>query len=398
MDGYTTGGMADEDALEALNDPRQVMMEVLGLVEDLRLASNRLGDAIVAGGLSAREWRSPDARLATLSDQFPDITVDDLITRLAEFAGLGPDWLHGGRAEIVRFNEGAAILYGVVRPLRMAAQRLRMLPPRERNEWPLERALGDVRVGTPLDQVVAALRDLESLAPYIVPLTPEQWNPPVSPPAPSIKNAGSLPPVGPPAPASPPLPASPASSMSQSFTRLRDFIPQQETVPLSEAPDKTPAQAPASALRLADIGAQLAAWSRVHTRQLAVGKWVIVALAIVTLLTGTLLLSMAIRGGATTTQAPPSHLIATPAHLALACSGKGANLTLTLRNSGTTALNWSITAPSGISIATTHGTLKPGATVTLQVKVTNGKAAQGTLTFTSNDGSASVPYTVKCSG
>src|SRR5579885_238105 len=81
--------MADEDALEALNDPRQVMMEVLGLVEDLRLASNRLGDAIVAGGLSAREWRSPDARLATLSDQFPDITVDDLITRLAEFAGLG---------------------------------------------------------------------------------------------------------------------------------------------------------------------------------------------------------------------------------------------------------------------------------------------------------------------
>ena len=181
MNRNTSDGSADE--YEALGDSHQVMTEVLGLVEDLRQATLKLGDALIAGGLQAPEWRSPDARLVLLSDQFPDITVDELITRISEFSGLAPHWLHGGEEEITHFAQEVEILYGVVRSLRIQAQRLRMLPRRERSNWPLERALRYARTGTLLDLLLGALRDLESLAPYLVPLTAEEWQA-ESPPSP----------------------------------------------------------------------------------------------------------------------------------------------------------------------------------------------------------------------
>ncbi|HLJ82195.1 MAG TPA: hypothetical protein VKT52_11960, partial [Ktedonobacterales bacterium] len=117
MDEYEQNDLGaapdDEDAYEALNDPRRVMMEVVALVEELHRATTRLGDAIAAAGLPARTWRDADCRLLLLADQFPDITLDALITRLAEFAaGMGPDWLHGSREDIARFTDEASILYG----------------------------------------------------------------------------------------------------------------------------------------------------------------------------------------------------------------------------------------------------------------------------------------------
>jgi hypothetical protein len=348
------------------------MTEVLGLVEDLRQATHKLGDALVSGGLGAREWRSPDARLALLSDQFPDITVDELITRLSEFSGLGPDWLHGG--EIAHFNEEVEILYGVVHTLHAQAQRLRMLPTRERSNWPLERALGDARAGTPLDLLLGGLRDLESLAPYLVPLTAEEWQG-ESPPSPrnaSRDSSRSPQPVDDiEAPDSLPQP-------SQSFTRLRDFV-EMRTASTGDA----------------ELRIQV---PRLPLTNLPLAKWIFVAVAIITLASGTLLVSMAGRfdAGKSSTSVPAAVLIASPSHATLTCSGTGRTLDLVLRNSGTAALTWSVKTPAGLTLSSTHGVLAPSQAVRLQITVISSKATRGALTFTSNHGPLSVPYSVTC--
>src|SRR5262249_14736936 len=94
----------------ALRDPRQVMPE----------ASAQIGNAIATAGLTAREWRSADARLRPLSEQLPNVTFDDLITRAAEFAaGTGPFWLHGGPEEIEQFIGEVELLNDAFRPLRV---------------------------------------------------------------------------------------------------------------------------------------------------------------------------------------------------------------------------------------------------------------------------------------
>ena len=367
MNRNTSDGSADE--YDALNDPRQVMTEVLGLVEDLRQANHKLGDAIVASGLAARDWRSSDARLALLSDQFPDITVDELITRLSEFSGLGPDWLHGGAEEIAHFNQEVEILYGVIQTLHVQAQRLRILPMRERANQPLERALGDARTGTHLDSLLGALRDLESLAPYLVPLTSEQWRAEFLPPPGSISRDSPRSPQ--PidhieAPDNVPQP-------SQSFTRLRDFVE----------------------LSTATTGdAEL----RIQVPRLPLAKWIFVAMAIITLVSGTVLLSIASRpdAGKPSPSTPSPPLIASPARATLACSGKGSTLDLVLRNSGSAPVSWSIKTPAGLDLSSTHGVLAPKEAVTLEIKVTISKAARGTLTFTANHVPLSVPYSVTC--
>ena len=127
-------------------------------------------------------------------------------------------------------------------------------------------------------------------------------------------------------------------------------------------------------------------------------KWLVVGIAIMVLALGTALLTLARQSlsSAAVTPTPISHLAVSPAQITLACSGKGDTLTVTLRDTGTQPLTWTIKAPSGLSLSTTHGTLKPGASVSITVKVTSAKAAHGTLAFTSNDGAASVPYTVSC--
>lgn len=398
MDDYgrdvVAGGSPDEYA--ALADARQVMTEVLALVEDLHGATTRLGDALVGAGLPAREWRGADCRLLLLSDQFPDITLDDVVTRLAEFsAGMGPHWLHGGMEDIARFNEEASILYGVTRPLRVVAQRLRMLPARERGDFPLERAIGDPRVGTPLDRVVALLRDLESLGTYIQPLTPEEWNPSVPAPAPNPapqpwpasapasgqtaewSPARAAPDVAQSLPQSPQAQsASPSQSQALAFRRLRDFMPPAGSRPIS-----------ASSSRRMDWRS-LAAWLRPR-------KWLVLGITIMVLALGTALLALASQSGSPA-RAPTSHLVAAPAKLTFACSGKGASLSVSLRNTGIRPLSWAAKAPAGLAFSTTHSTIQPKAAIAVQVHVTAAKAAKGTLTFTSNDGDASIPYTVTC--
>ena len=408
MDDYgrdvVAGGPPDEYA--ALADARQVMTEVLALVEDLHGASTRLGDALVGAGLPAREWRGADCRLLLLSDQFPDITLDDVVTRLAEFsAGMGPHWLHGGMEDIARFNEEASILYGVARPLRVVAQRLRMLPARERGDFPLERAIGDPRVGTPLDRVVALLRDLESLGSYIQPLTPEEWNPPAPNPAPNPAPqpwpaaapasgqtaewapaqaapdaAQSLPQSLQAPPPSPSPSPSPSASQALAFRRLRDFMPPAGSRPISASPSRR--------MDWRSLVREAAAWLRPR-------KWLVLGITIMVLALGTALLALASQSGSPS-PAVTSHLVAAPAKLTFACSGKGASLSVSLRNTGIRPLSWTAKAPAGLGLSTTHSTIQPKAAVAVQVHVTAAKAAKGTLTFTSNDGDASIPYTVTC--
>lgn len=390
MDERVTGELPDEDEYAALSDPPRVMAEMLRLLDELRRTGKKLGDALEVSGLPGREWREEDARLSLLSEQFPDISVDDLITRLAEFAaGHAPLWLHGDAGTIGRFREEVEILYGVLRSLRQTAQRQRMLPARDRGGLPLERALGDARVGTALDLAARDLRDLDSLGPFIAPLTAEEWQaldaarPPetpaaivvgatahVSPQVPPASAASGMAPIGPDSGASPTAATPPAAP---THTRLRDFAP--------------PREDGGAAVNAASAGH---AWVAVLLRRaLRPNKWWVVGLAILTLATGTALLSLAARP-------PAGHLIAAPARFTLTCTGKGATAALTLRATGKGPITWNAQPAAGIGLSAARGTLKPGASTTIQVAVRTAKAARGTLTFTSNDGTASVAYAVTC--
>jgi hypothetical protein len=382
VDRYTDDGIAD--AYAALHDTYQVMMEVLELVRDLQQSTNRLGDAIVAAGLNARDWRSSESRLAQLSDQLPDITLDELITRLAEFsAAHGPDWLHSGPEDIERFKDEVNILCGVTRPLRMVAQRLRMLPVYERSSNPLERALGTATVSTPLDLVAGALRDLEALLPYLMPLTARQW-----------ERSG-------PAQVAPTALHRPARRDEQddpknlsprdekAFTRLRDYAPSRD----SDAP-VTPAT-PAD--RVKDLTVRVSSWAQAYTRYLPITKWLVVAVAIVSLACGILLLTIATRPvGETSGNTIASQLVASPTQVSLACSGRGATLRLWLRNSGKTLLQWSVKTPGGLVLSATRGTLPPGKSVALQVSLSTSRPEQGIILITASNSSVRIPYTVRC--
>lgn len=424
MDDYRDELPLDElpGDYEALADGREVMREVMELVTELRGSAKKLGDAIVASGFPAREWVGPDAELALLGEPFPEISLDAFLTRLAEFAaGMGPAWLRGAEDEIAQFVDEVQILDGVARPLRIFAQRQRMLPARERGELPLEQVFGDGRVGTQLDLLAGYLRDLDALSPYIAPLTPSEWTallPLLSAPAASPQTAPqpaqarpqqqqqaqrSIPGAGvsaelpavfskqqwllssqphPAQPAPPPY-AAPLESVEyprtgdipQTYTRLRDFAPP----PSAEASHVV--------VRVPNGRGMLALLLR-H-------RWLALGIVILVLSAGTGVLSLAaLRANATT---PTSHLTATPATLHLTCTGKGATATLTLRNTTKTPVTWTVQAPpAALRLSATHGTLKPGATATLTATSTKRAASQGMLTFAADDGTLTVPYTVAC--
>jgi hypothetical protein len=385
MDPFTPDELPEEYA--ELADPPKVMAEVVAVVDELHRASTELGNAIAAAGLPARRWRSDDARLPLLSDEFPEITLDFLLSRLAEFAaGNGPAWLRSDAAAIADFNDEAQVLSEVVRPLHARARYLRTVPARDR-ELPMERALGDGRVGTKLDIVYRCLNDLEALGPFIRPLSPAQWQTlpaPVAEPAPR-----SAPPVASPAPASARAPRVKARAAApQPSARFAG------SAPASQAAEQGPiylndlARNAVNSVRL--TMSRALEHARPYARQLSLRQWLVVAVAIAALGSGTALLALASHGSTTS-------LAASPANLALACHGKTSSLTLTLSDTGTSALTWSASVPTGLSLSATHGSLKPGAFIKLAVHATAAKTAQGTLSFASNLGDASVPYTVTCS-
>jgi hypothetical protein len=425
--GAAESSEASED-YAALDDPRLVMAEVMRLLGELHRSVTRLGDAIVAAGLPAREWRTDDAFLGHLPGELPEITLDTLLTRLAEFAAdLGPHLLHGGTEELAHFHDETLVLYEVIRPLRSFAQRQRMLPARERGEQPLWRALGDARLGTPLDLAAGHLRDLDALAPFLAPLAPADWQAiEQRPAATTVKKAkpgksgqeagaarrpagaplravhleaaeaavedaatgvppapapASAPAIGP-AEAAPPeaANAAEAAEIEPPPLRLRDFVP---TAP------------PAAAARGAE-----SRWTRARqaSERFLARRWIVVAAAAVLLGVGTGLLTLAARGEQGPLPPPKiAYLETMPASLHLACSGRGSSVTFYLHNTGTSVEVWMAAVPRGVTLSSLKGTLTPGSRGPLRLSAAPGaKATHNTLTFTDADGMLAVPYTITC--
>ena len=158
----------------ALRDTPAVMRSAAGYLEELQGAVIRLGDAIEQGGMPGKLWRSDEADLAALGDIFPLITVDELITRLSQFASeRGPAWLRGSMADLAAFRDEARILYDVMHALRVTAQRLRMSGGSGKSQ--LERAFSNARIGAPLDRVALLLETLDALGPFMAPISPGDW-------------------------------------------------------------------------------------------------------------------------------------------------------------------------------------------------------------------------------
>lgn len=422
MDDDNTGGdLGGEYA--ALQDPRQVMPEVATVLAELHEAITQLGNAFSGAGLPARDWRSDDALLRPLADTLPDVTLDDLLTRAAEFAaGTGPYWLRGGAEEIEQIVAETALLSDAFRPLRVIAQRLRVLPSRERGALPLERALGDGRVGAKLDRVSRCLADLEALGPFMAPLTPHEWAaargdapypdgdqfteplpPELIPSPPAAPGPGPLPGAAPPPqPAPPRVPglsiisvvASPvASLLPGTATPAAPSATSARRAPASPVPRQVPPQVRRFTATLGGYATQ----ARDRARRIEPRRWAVVGLVALLLALGTGVLALATRPAAPTAPtAPPAPLTVRPATVKLTCTGKASSATLTLEWTGTATTGWGVQAPAGLSLSPSRGTLKPNTGVRITVRATAHKASHGTLTFDANTQRASVAYTVSC--
>lgn len=378
MDGYTRDDLPEEYA--ALSDRREVMAEAVETLASVRHCTRKLGDALVAAGLPARDWLGSAARLRLLESVLPDVTLDDVITRLAEFsAGTGPDWLHGDREAIARFNDEVALLDGVGRGLRLVAQRERMASVRQRSDLPVRRALSDARVGTQLDLLSRDLRDLVALGPYLAPLSFAEWNTLSGDPQPT-----SIPTQAP-APAQPEPQPPIASAPVQQHTRLRDFA---EPV----ASGGFAARAPVLSRRLGEAMGRVRVRTHALAQRVSPRKWAVLGAVAVVLVLATALLTLA----GSPSKPPASPLAVSPSTLTLHCAAQSPTTSLILRNGGKSDLSWSVAAPVGIQLSASRGTLKPGTTATLTISAHGAKETKGTLTFTYASGATPVPYSVAC--
>ena len=376
MDGYSIDELPEE--YTALSDRGAVMAEVMEALDSARYGTRKLGDVLVAAGLPARSWLGADARLRLLDEALPDVTLDDVITRLAEFsAGMGPGWLHGDSEAIERFNDEVALLDDVARVLRLLAQRERMASPRERSDLPMRRALGDARVGTQLDLLASDLRDLVALGPYLAPLSTAEWA--------ALSGDRSVDQT--PASAAPPQPpvVEPPPEFESQPRRLRDFAP-------STSVSQSAVRAPVLSQRLGEAFGRMRVHSRALAERIMPRKWLALGAVALVLVVATALLSLA--SAPSHPSAPP--LTASPAALTLHCSAHAASAKVTLRNAAPNTVSWSIAPPPGVQISSTRGALKPGATAALTITAHGAKPGKGTLSFISGSGNAAVAYSVTC--
>lgn len=370
MDNFTFDELPDEYA--ALGDRGRVMAEVVETVESVREVTRKLGDALVAAGLPARSWLGPEARLRLLDGDLPDVTVDDVISRLAEFAaGMAPGWLRGDRMSIARFNAEVAALDGVTHDLRLAAQRERMASLRGRSGNPLPRAFGDARVGTQLDLLARDLRDLAALAPFIAPLSPVEWREITG--GQREDSARIVAPA--PAAIAPPV-------VTQSHTSLRDFA----------SPSASVGRAPVLSVRLGEAMGRVRVSTQALAARVSPRRWLAVGVVALVLILATGLLTLA----GSPSQPPTPAFSASPTTISLNCSTKAAAIRVTLRNTTKGALAWSVTPVTGVQVSTTHGTLKSGTSVALAVTAHGAKAGKGALAFIAGKTRATVAYTVIC--
>jgi hypothetical protein len=437
-------------------DPRAAMRQARRLLRDLHAAATDLGDALVRAGFAPSAWREPDALLSELAGEFPDVTVDALLTRLAEFgAGTGPYWLAGDGPALDDLEREARMLASVIRPLRALAQRERMTPPAGRSPEPLPRALGDVRVGVQLDRLARDLQALTDLAPALAPLPPgETLGPDDAPPAEAAPPLDDLSATVPAAglaawpaparlePAARPLPetvltsweAPPIVPVASAFTpgaipieggeepdgptylmngELPDAPPDAPTVPFWRQDEKPPRSV---------LGQRPHKWALV----LLTAAALVAGTVLVTFASGTVFPAMqpaahatpagvkgtAVAGGlaratpspspapptpvpptATPIPIPDAMLAVSPTSLTLPCPGRG-GAAMTLANTGGRTLTWTASAQGSVLLSANGGTLDPGASARVTAYATG--VQRGTITFRWSGGSVQVGFKVSC--
>jgi hypothetical protein len=436
-------GAGNADAAQHMEqmDPTEKMRRARLLLRDLLAAARQLGDALVRAGLSPSLWRDPDTRLSDLDRQAPSITLDALLTRLTELAAeTGPTLLSGGGDALDDFEREVRDLSDVVRPLRALAQRERLKPRAARDPKALSQALSDVPVGVALDRVNRALRELDTLAPRLRPLSAEQWqaleaalaaaaapNAPTTMPARGQPSRAFSPAAAvPDAAATVPsayagipdeAPSDPDAPTYLSSGWLPDARPNDPTVPFG--PRTPPGQRTGATLWL---GQRPRTWGLV----LATALLLLAGTATLTLLAQHALFSLSATTTATLTSAQstlaaghlahaptatvtpqptptripptatpsgPARLTASPTSLTLPCPGAGA-ATLTLSNTGGRAAAWTASVSTGASVSPRSGTLQPGDSADLSVASLG--ATRGTVTIRWSGGSTKVAFHVSC--
>jgi hypothetical protein len=363
----------------ALLDTPAVMRSAAGYLEELQGAVIRLGDAIEQGGLPGKLWRSDEADLTALGDIFPLITVDELITRLSQFASeRGPAWLRGGAADLAAFRDETRILYDVVHALRMTAQRLRMSGGSGKSQ--IERALGNARIGAPLDRVALLLETLDALGPFMTPISPDEWAAPAQMDDAAKEGFAAF-------------AASPASdelfspSGNQSRRVLRDYAPAggaRESVRASKS---------------GDSGGLWVEFNIPKGLALLRNRWVlgVAGAVLVGALVAFLLVRSPILAGAkkTPTATPPPALVAAPTPLVLPCSTRR-TAALTLKNQSAAPVTWQATVPKTVALTLAQGTIPAGQSATLQARLTTARATTGAITITFGKAVLSVPFSATC--
>jgi len=385
------------DEYAALGDRRTVMMEVAAQLKELHAAVTRLGDALDRAGLPGRDWRSAEARMRLLPGSLPNITVDEFVTRLAEFSvDNGPERLHGNHQDLERFHREVTAIHHVVERLRRIAYDLDDMPPHDRRSGRISRAFGAVRVREALDDIEQILGDFVALRSFMAPLAPHEWE----------GSAQRL------------LQADRASQADASPTGrrrgVRETLPMLPSKPHARLRDFAQANGGSGwsgrARRL--LAALRRRIMRLRTRPPARKQLVAVAIVAALGLSGiglevvlshapvTSLPAAKTPGSSATATAPatatPPHSPAPP-RVALTCAAQGSTATLTVKNVGTSDIRWQAQAPSRLKVSPDHGSLAAGQSVTAQVTTTR-QQVSGTITVTATDSARSAQYGVTCGG
>ncbi|HEX9413724.1 MAG TPA: hypothetical protein VF916_09500, partial [Ktedonobacterales bacterium] len=387
------------DEYAALGDPRTVMLEVTAQLKELHAAVTRLGDALESAGLPGRDWRLAEAHLRLLPGSLPNITVDDFVTRLAEFsADNGPQRLHSNHHDLELFHKEVAAIHGVVQRLQRIAYDLDDMPPRDRRSARISRAFGDARVREALDDIEQILGDFIALRPFMAPLARHEWE----------GSAARL---------------SQADRSSQADGSpvgrrrgVRETLPMLSSKPHARLRDFAPANNGNGALgRLSARVRRLIAELRRRIARLRVASSArkqLVAIAIVAVLglSGiglVVVLSRAPADSSPAGRAPGStptaaatetpHRSAAPPKLALTCAAQGSTATLTIKNEGASAVTWQAQASSRLRVSPDHGSLASGQSATAQVS-TNRQQVTGTITVTATNSARSAQFSVSCGG
>jgi hypothetical protein len=389
----------------ALADTPRVMGEALDALADLNAATIEVGAALVDAGLPRSAWRSEQASLRLLSTALPVITIDAFLMRLEKFATRdGPIWLHGTHDDLQAFHGEVAVLAKVALPLREVVYRLQHLPidmpGGPRSDHPLQRVVRYPRLQAPLDTIAEILSDLEALAPFMQPLTPQQWR--------------ALP------HASRPLPA-------RIWNTVRDTVTAWASRLWIRRRDVAPAVSAAQAMGVAAndrsaLGASrtwlLQRFASLRRRPRA-QRWLLVSsllVAVAVLLavlafsrqpharsSSAALTAVAESGTATApaTESPapsttPRATTGPAPKLALTCVVHDVTATLTLKNVGASAFTWQAQPPPTLTVSPTQGTLETGQSAAVQVSAKNKKAVSGTITVIASHDSVSTEDKVSC--